>query len=90
MHVIRRQIVFRPLTRRFFIVSCLFALASFPGAEFLCSGSARVLPWASAVFVAVLTLHAVVIIATILLSIFERPVTIRRDIPDPNYREHEL
>ena len=90
MRVIRRQIVFRPLTRQFCLVTCLFYFASVPGIEFLCSGYGRVLPWASIVFLVLLALHATILAVTICVAICERPVALRRDFVDPNYREHEL
>jgi hypothetical protein len=90
VNVIRRQIVFRPVTRLFFMVSCLFCFASFPGGAFLLSGSNQVLPWVSLIFIVIIALQGVLIGTTLLLAIHERPVTIRRDIPNPNYREREL
>jgi hypothetical protein len=90
MNVIRHRFVFRPLTRQFSAVAFLFCLSSVPGIGFLSSGYGRVLPWASTVFLVLLALHGAVFIVTVLLLMFEKPVTIHRAFLDPNYRDHEL
>jgi hypothetical protein len=90
MRVTQKRYVMRPLTRRWALVAFFFCFASFPGIGFLSSGYGQVLPWASLVFLILVTLHAGIIALTVLLLICEKPITIYRQFRDPNYCEHEL
>src|SRR6266571_3098041 len=86
-----RRTVCRPNTRRYATLSLAYLFVSIPTAiELLDSGTARFLPWAGLFGWFLILFNAVLIVLTVWSALTEKPRTLTRRYPDPNYDLTEL